>query len=136
MKSIYKYVAILLLATSFFGTNVKKADAYFYCSPNETRCASAFLNYGLHKEISSKSVYFSKGETIEYQWQNVSPGIQHVAFAVYSGTTQITAYAYAPANGNEHKTYPAPSSGYYFLYALCQGGGDNRCEGGGRISPQ
>jgi len=135
MKSVYKFVAMSLLAISFFGTNVKQADAYFYCSPNETRCASAFLNYGMDKEVSSKTVYFSKGETIQYEWQNVSPGIQHVAFAVYSGTTKITPFAYAPSNGNESETYTAPHSGYYFLYALCQGGGDNRCEGGGRISP-
>ncbi|MFA1737705.1 hypothetical protein [Lysinibacillus fusiformis] len=53
MKYVYKFVAISLLVISFFGTNVKQADAYFYCSPNETRCASAFLNYGMDKEVSS-----------------------------------------------------------------------------------
>ena len=29
--------------------------------------------------------FFSKGETIAYQWRNIAPGIQHVAFAVMSG---------------------------------------------------
>ena len=103
---------MLLILISVFSTNIKQADAYYYCSSSETRCAHAYLYFNGKKTVTTQSVYFSKGETIAYQWRNVSPGIQHVAFAVMSGTTQISPYSYAPAKGNNYNTIVAPSSGY------------------------
>lgn len=92
------------------------------------------MNYGKDKTVFSSSVYFSKGQTIKYEWDNDSPGIFHVAFYVVNGNKKVSNTLYASALGNDYDYFTAPESGWYSLYALCKGGEDNRCQGGGTIS--
>ena len=117
-----------------FDTNVKQAYAYYACSKNEARCADASFLYGGSKTTSTSSIYFSKGEKIEIQWENDSPGREHVAFYIMSDKDKISKTIYAPAYGNNRHVEDAPFSGYYYMVALCKGGETNTCKGGGRIS--
>lgn len=135
MKKIAKYLVVLFLVILCFNTNLDSASAYYACSSGESRCADSTLNYGTDVRVSTKNVYFSKGEEIVYQWENDYPGKFHVAFYLVSGSNKIGTTQYASDIGNQYATISAPSSGYYSLYALCAGGEDNRCQGGGRISP-
>lgn len=133
MKYLFKSLLIFFLVISFFNFNLQQADAYSICGSSETRCAHTFLFYKLDKSSYTKNVYFSKGQTIWYSWENESPGIFHTNVAVFSGTTQITKFKSIPSLGIDGGYVTAPSSGYYNLYAYCSDGSQNRCEGGGKI---
>lgn len=132
MKKILQCFTLVMLL--FYAVAYDVAEAYYACSTSETQCADAKLTYGGVDRVFSKKVFFSKGETIQYSWENDSPGIFHVAFYVVLGNEKVSDTLYAVHLGNNSATVKAPSSGYYALHALCKGGEDNRCQGGGRIS--
>lgn len=136
MKKHFKY--LLLFSMLMFGYNfqIDQANAAFSCSPSISQCSDAKLTYGGSKTVFSSSVYFSKGENIFYSWQNDSPGIFHVAFYVVKGNEKVsdTLYANSSPSSYDYGYFPAPESGFYTLYALCKGGEDNRCQGGGTIN--
>lgn len=134
MKKRFKYLALLFVLIFSYNFQSDQANAYYACSSGEKQCADAKLRYGKDKTVFSDSVYFSKGQSIKYEWDNDSPGIHHVAFYVVNGNKKVSDTLYATASGNDYSYFPAPESGWYSLYALCKGGEDNRCQGGGRIS--
>lgn len=132
MKKRFKYLALFFAI--FFSFNFQlEANAAYTCG-SSSQCAAAKLNYGKDKTVFSSSVYFSKGQTIKYQWDNDSPGIFHVAFYVVNGNKKVSNTLYATSLGNDYGYFTATESGWYSLYALCKGGEDNRCQGGGTIS--
>lgn len=132
MKKILQCFALVMLL--FYADSYDVAEAYYECSANETQCADAKLTYGGVDRVFSKKVFLNKGEKIAYSWENDSPGIFHVAFYIVLGNEKVSDTLYAVHLGENGGTITAKTSGYYALHALCKGGEDNRCQGGGRIS--
>jgi len=80
---------ILIIITLPFPNYVKSTNgvnstyAYFDCG-SDSQCEDVRMYYGEQQYSASKSVYFTKGQTIYYAWENDSPGIMQVSFRVYN----------------------------------------------------
>ena len=134
MKKYFKYLSLFFMLIFSFNFQINQANAYYSCSPGQSQCANATLNYGGSSTVFSPSVFISKGQYIKYEWDNDSPGIFHVAFYVVRGNEKVSPTLHAVSLGNDYGYFIASESGFYSLYALCKGGDDNRCQGGGTIS--
>lgn len=134
MKKYFKFLLLSFVLIFSFNFQIDRANAAYSCDSSSVKCADATLSYGKTEHVFSSSVYYSKGEEIIYSWENDSPGIFHVAFYIVRGNEKVSPTVYAPSLGDNYGTYPVSESGWYSLYALCNGGTDNRCQGGGRIS--
>lgn len=130
MKKYFKFLLLFSMLVCGYNFQANQANAYFECSSGLSQCEDAKLTYGGNKTVVSKSVYFSKGQSIIFDWQNDSPGIHHVAFYVVRGNEKVSETIYATSVGSNYDVITATESG---LYALCKGGEDNRCQGGGTI---
>lgn len=134
MKKILKAIAFFLLCILFLNTGLNQAHAYYACSTNELKCADATLEYGQSQYVASASVYFNSGESISYSWENDAPGIMQVEFYVSRAGQRASKPLYATRDGDNWGVYPVEWSGYYYLFAACEGGNDTRCQGGGKIT--
>lgn len=55
-----------------------------------------------------------------------------VGFRVYnSAGAPVFKEKVATREGNNYDYWTVTSSGYYYLFAACEGGNDTRCSGGG-----
>lgn len=134
LKKYFKYLSLFFVLIFGFNFQINQANAYYACSPGQSQCADAILSYGGDSTVFSSEIFISKGQSIKYEWENDSPGIFHVAFYVVKDNQKMSPTLYAVAKGNDFGYFVASESGYYSLYALCKGGDDNRCRGGGTIS--
>lgn len=92
------------------------------------------MTYGQNVAAYLSQLYLRAGETVKYDWENNPPGIMQVGFAVYKGGSRVSKELLAVGRvGENFGFYTAPTSGYYYLGALCEGGNDRRCQGGGTI---
>lgn len=125
----------MLAISLFFSVDVNPASAAFTCSSSDVKCKGARMYYGKQKYVSSGSAYFKQGETILFEWDNDEPGIMQVNFSVRnSAGKRVSAELVAPGRiGSNFGTWRVTSSGYYYLFAACEGGNDTRCVGGGTI---
>lgn len=132
-----KYIKILssfLILVSFvFSIQLEKASAYYACSPGEN-CKGARMYYGQQVYAKSLNLYLYAGQRVKYDWDNDPAGLMQVDFGVYKDGYLVSKRLVAARYGDNYGFYDVPSSGYYYLFARCEGGNDNRCEGGGTIS--
>ncbi len=68
-----------------------------------------------------------------FDWENDSPGKMQVVFYVTKDGKQVGSAKFAAALGNDYDYFSVKESGNYYLTAACEGGNDNRCQGGGTI---
>ncbi|MBM7648076.1 hypothetical protein JOC78_001016 [Bacillus ectoiniformans] len=136
MKKAFSAIIVSMLALSLFlSFNVNEASAAFTCSSTDVKCKAAKMYYGEQQYVASGSAYFNIGETILFEWDNDNPGIMQVNFSVRNsaGTRVSKELVAAGRIGSNFGTWTVTSSGYYYLFAACEGGNDTRCVGGGVI---
>lgn len=134
MKKIIKSITLFLVVILYFNTGLDQANAYYACGTYTIKCADVDMVYGESQYVASASVYFNYGEKIAYEWDNDSPGIQHVAFYVSRSGVRASKALTAPRDSNNWGVMDVTQAGWYYLFAACAGGDDTRCQGGGRIS--
>ncbi len=125
-------LGVLVALSTTFGPS--QASAYgVQCGPGDFKCADAeFNNDGNY--VSSKRIWFDKGETIYFEWENEEDGLMQVAFAVHNYHGEVSDEKVATGKGgNNFGTYTVDFADYYHLFAACEGGNDTRCKGGGLI---
>ena len=123
------FLALIVFSLAF---DLPRADAAYSCG-SLSRCEDVTLKYGGAEYAASGTVYFTKGEQVSYSWDNDSPGIMQVEFYISKDGKQVSSSLLAPRYGNNFSTFLIPSNGYYYLFAACDGGNDDRCQGGGMI---
>ncbi|MES1047805.1 hypothetical protein FOA22_25590 [Heyndrickxia oleronia] len=135
MNKLKSFVIVLLLClvgfTSGLNNSVQAAEV---CTTVDEKCKSVRMYYGEAQYVASGQTYFNKGETIYYGWDNDPPGIMQVAFQIYnSAGAPVSRELVAVREGNNYGFWTVTSSGYYYLFAACEGGNDRRCSGGGKF---
>jgi hypothetical protein len=135
IKRLLGFLTIGLLTFAlFFNTSVETARAYYTCGSDDVKCRSARMYYGQQTSVSTTAVYFYRGETIYYSWDNDPAGLFQVGFAVHNSSgKRVSTEKLATKNGDNYGTWPVAEPGYYHLVAKCEGGNDTRCEGGGKL---
>lgn len=135
MKKNLGYIGLAILVFSMvFTTGIDSAKAYYSCGSDDVRCRSVRMFYGQKTFVKTSQVYFYANESIYYSWDNDKPGIMQVGFSIYNAAgKRVSPEKVAVREGDNYGIWPVPTSGYYYLLALCEGGNDTRCEGGGKL---
>lgn len=95
------------------------------------------MYWGQQQYVASPSIYLYQGQTAYYEWGNDTSGLMQVSFAIYNSSGQrvspelVATGSYS--GGNNWGTWKVSSSGYYYLFAACEGGNDTRCVGSGLV---
>ncbi len=119
---------------SVFSFGINSAYAYTTCYSDDIKCRAVRMYYGQQQYAATGTAYFAKGETIYYAWDNDAPGIMQVGFRVYnSAGAPVSKELLAVKEGGNWGYWTVTSSGYYYLFASCEGDNDTRCEGGGLL---
>jgi len=137
-KFVFIFAALIVIfMTSNLGVNKANA-AGFYCTSSDNPCKDAQMYWGKQQFVATGSVYLYKGQLAYYEWGNDPSGLMQVSFAIYnsSGTRvspeKVAAGSYS--GGENYGTWTVSATGYYYLFAACEGGNDTRCVGSGKIT--